>query len=64
MQYGICNLGIVSLRLEASHKSELISQVLYGELFKITEKRKHWSKIRLADDGTVGWMDKKQYQEL
>ena len=64
MQYGICNLGIISLRLETSHKSELVSQVLYGEIFKITEKRKHWSKIKLFDDGTIGWIDNKQYQEL
>lgn len=64
MRYGICNLGIIALRLEASHKSELISQVLYGEIFKITEKRKHWSKIKLSDDGTAGWIDNKQYQEL
>jgi hypothetical protein len=64
MQYGICNLSIVPLRFEASDKSELVSQVLYGEWFKVIEKRKHWSKIRLAFDTYEGWIDNKQYLSI
>lgn len=61
MQYGICNLNVVPLRLEPSDKSELVSQVLYGEHFKILEPRKNWSKIRIAFDGYEGWIDNKQF---
>ncbi|TBN06825.1 hydrolase Nlp/P60 [Hyunsoonleella flava] len=64
MQYGICNLSIVPLRFEASDKSELVSQVLYGEWFKVIEKRKSWSKIRLAFDKYEGWVDNKQYADI
>ncbi|WP_445732893.1 C40 family peptidase [Mariniflexile sp.] len=64
MQYGICNLSIVPLRLDASDKSELVSQVLYGDFFKILEQRKNWSKIRLGFDGYEGWIDNKQYVEI
>lgn len=64
MQYGICNLSIVPLRFEASDKSELVSQVLYGEHFKIIEQRKSWSKIRIAFDKYEGWIDNKQYLEI
>ena len=64
MQYGICNLSIVPLRSEASDKSELISQVLYGDYFKILEQRKSWSRIRLAYDKYEGWIDNKQYQKI
>ncbi|WP_435132075.1 NlpC/P60 family protein [Formosa sp. A9] len=63
MQYGVCNLSIVPLRLEPSDKSELVSQVLYGEHFKVLEQRKNWSKIRLAFDSYEGWVDNKQYIE-
>jgi len=62
MQYGICHLSIVSLRFEPSDKSELVSQVLYGEVFKVIEHRKKWSKIRLAFDKYEGWIDNKQFQ--
>ena len=64
MQYGICNLSIVSLRFEAADASELVSQVLYGDVFKVLEQRKSWSKIRLAFDTYEGWVDHKQYIEL
>jgi gamma-D-glutamyl-L-lysine dipeptidyl-peptidase len=64
MQYGICNLSIVSLRLEPLDTSELISQVLYGEFFKVLELRKNWSRIRLAFDDFEGWIDNKQYKEI
>ena len=61
MQYGICNLSIVPLRFEATDTSELVSQLLYGDYFKVLEQRKHWSKIRLAFDSYEGWIDNKQY---
>lgn len=64
MQYGICNLSIVPLRLEPSDVSELVSQVLYGDYFKILEQRKSWSKIRLGFDKYEGWIDNKQYLEI
>ena len=61
MQYGLCNLSIVALRNEPSDKSELTSQVLYGEWFKVLEQRKKWSRIRLSYDGYEGWIDNKQF---
>ncbi|AXO78993.1 hydrolase Nlp/P60 [Olleya aquimaris] len=64
MQFGICNLSIVPLRLETSDISELVSQVLYGDTFKVLEQRKQWSKIRLAFDKYEGWIDNKQYLEI
>lgn len=64
MIYGICNLSIVPLRLDASNTSELLSQVLYGELFKVLEQRKKWSRIRLAFDNYEGWIDNNQYIEI
>lgn len=64
MQFGICNLSIVPLRLETSDTSELVSQVLYGDTFKVLELRKQWSKIRLAFDKYEGWIDNKQYLEI
>jgi len=60
MKYGLCNLSVVPLRAEPSDTSELVSQVLYGELFKVIEQRKKWSRIRLFFDRYEGWVDNKQ----
>ena len=61
MKYGICNLSIVPLRAEAADSSELVTQVLYGEVFKVSESRKKWSRIRLAFDSYEAWIDNKQF---
>ena len=64
MTYGVCNLSIIPLRAEASDSSELVSQILYGEIFKVLEKRSKWSRIRLAFDSYEGWVDNKQFAAL
>jgi hypothetical protein len=60
--FGICNLAIIPLRFEPSDKSEIVSQVLFGEHFEILEQLKQWSKIKLQYDDYEGWVDSKQYQ--
>jgi hypothetical protein len=60
--YAICNLSIVPLRAEPSDKSEMISQVLFGDTFIILEKTKHWSRIKLSFDDYEGYIDNKQYE--
>lgn len=62
--FGICNLAIVSLRLEPSDKSEQVSQLLFGEHFKILEQNPKWIHIELAYDGYKGWIDSKQFQQI
>lgn len=62
--FGICNLAIVPIRLEASHRSEMVSQLLFGEHFQVLEKSKGWIKIKLQFDGYEGWIDEKQYQPI
>ena len=62
--FGICNLAIVPLRAEASDKSEQVSQLLFGEHFKIIEATAKWSQIELAFDGYIGWIDNKQFQSI
>lgn len=64
MRYGICNLGIVPIRLEPSDTSEMVTQALYGDYFKVLEQRKKWSRIRFAFDMYEGWIDNKQYLEV
>ena len=64
MLYGICNLSIVPLRSETSDTSEMVSQVLFGEHFKVLEKRKKWSKIRIHFDACEGYIDNKQFVEI
>ncbi|HWR93863.1 MAG TPA: C40 family peptidase [Flavobacterium sp.] len=62
--FGICNLAIIPLRIESNDRSEIVSQVLFGEHFEVLEQFKQWSKIRLQYDNYEGWIDSKQFQVI
>ena len=62
--FGICNLAIIPLRAEPNDRSEIVSQVLFGEHFEVLEQLKQWSKIKLQYDQYEGWVDSKQYQKI
>ncbi|PQB04323.1 C40 family peptidase [Aureitalea marina] len=64
MKYGICQLSIVPVREDKSDRSEMVTQLLYGELFKILETRKKWWKVRSQIDNYEGWIDPKQGLEI
>lgn len=44
--------------------SEMITQLLYGEYFKILEERGKWSKIRNAFDSSEGWISNRQLLKI
>ncbi len=62
MQYGVAFLSVSALRESPSDTAEQVTQVLYGELFKVVEVRKKWSRIRLHLDKYDGWIDNKQFR--
>src|SRR5690606_28494123 len=64
MAGGICNLSVVPLRASASHRSEIVSQVLFGESFEIVQHEKDWHLIRLMDGPYEGWIQHGQFIEI
>jgi hypothetical protein len=64
MQYGICHLSVVPVRSVPDNIGEMVSQLLYGEHFKILEARTSWSKIRMAFDQCEGWVLNEQIFSL
>jgi hypothetical protein len=52
--FGICNLAIIPLRFEPNDRSEIVSQVLFGEDFEILENTEQWSRIKMHFDGYEG----------
>jgi len=59
--FGFCNLSVVPCRREPSDKSEMTTQLLFGEHFEILEEHKSWIYICSAIDGYKSWIDRKQY---
>ncbi|NOX45733.1 MAG: C40 family peptidase [Chlorobi bacterium] len=59
MQMGICNLSVIPVRAETSEKSEMTTQILFGELLTVNEQKGSWSHVRLVYDNYEGWVDTK-----
>lgn len=64
MRYGICTLSIVPMRKEASHSSELVSELLFNDIYKIIDENEEWLKIQCMYDSYEGWIRKLQHYEI
>lgn len=64
MNFGICHLSLAPIREENSHRSEMVSQLLYGDCFEILKKKKEWLYIRCLFDDYCGWIDEKQSKPI
>jgi cell wall-associated NlpC family hydrolase len=55
------NYNIINVYNKKSIKSGLVTQILYGEKFKIISKYRKWCKIKLRNDGYKGYIIKKKF---
>ena len=64
MNFGISEFSIVPVRKDPSHRTEMSTQILFGERFKIIDKIKKWVYIELLFDGSYGWVENSSIKEL
>ena len=56
MDFGICLQSVVPLRSEPSHRAEMVTQLLFGELLRVISFNKEWALVQLAYDDYQGWI--------
>lgn len=61
---GICLVGVIPVRKEPSHRSEMVTQLLFGELFSVLEEKEDWICILAEWDNYNGWIERKQAEIL
>lgn len=64
MRLGICKLSVVPMRKDAFHTSELVSELLFNDIYKIIEENDDWLKIQCLYDSYEGWIRKLQHHEI
>lgn len=64
MKYGVSKLSIVPGRIEPADQSEMVTQVLFGDHYKIIDERAKWVRVRSAYDKYECWIDRKQSFEI
>ncbi len=63
MNYGQCQLPIVPVRATASDAAEQVTQLLFGEGYRVmdTAKEGKWIQIQSLQDQYEGWIDHRQH---
>ena len=54
------NYSVINLYQKTSNKSEIVTQMIYGEGFKIINESLKWIKIKIKEDRYIGYIIKKK----
>ena len=62
----ICNQSYLPLRAEPADRAEMVSTILFGEVYELLEEVEgtHWHKARCREDGYQGYLFIKQPKEV
>ena len=63
MKNNFLNISVTSIHAKSSSDSEVTSQLLYGEKFKILSKKKDWIKIKTNYDNYIGYIKKSNFYQ-
>lgn len=55
MAFVACIVPVCPIRKEASHRSEMVSELLFGEVAEVLEVNKSFTKLRSLYEGYEGW---------
>ena len=61
---GVSILSIVPMRSEPSERSEMVSQLLFGEYFIIIGQNEKWLHVQSGIDGYQGWITTNMVRDL
>ncbi len=60
MPFALCSVPVAPMRKEPSHKSEMVSQLLFGEGVEVLEEEDHFVRLKCTFDGYEGWCQRTQ----
>lgn len=58
-QFAFCHAPVCSVRSTDSDRSEMISQLVFGETVEVLEQSMDWIRIKSIDDGYEGLVDRR-----
>jgi hypothetical protein len=60
MSFVVCIVPVAPLRKESAHRSEMVSQLLFGEVAEVLQETALFINLRCAYDGYEGWCQRSQ----
>ena len=63
-KYFTNNISVINLYKKPSKKSEIVTQMIFGESFSISKKNKNWLKVKIKEDGYKGFIQNKKFSNF
>ncbi len=63
-KYFTNNFSVINLYKKPSVKSEVVTQMIYGDSFSISKKSKKWLKIKIKEDNYRGYIKNKNFSDF
>ena len=64
LSFGCCTLAFIPLRAAASHRSEMVSQLLFGESYRVLAATDEWLEVETGYDAYRGFIAANQHTPL
>ena len=64
IKYLTNNFSIINLHKKPSAASEIVTQMIYGDSFSISKKKRKWLKIKIKEDNYKGYIKNKKFQNF
>jgi hypothetical protein len=58
------NISVLAMRKEPSHRSEMVSQILFGDEVRIHKENGEWALISTQHDGYRAWIESKHFEQF
>ena len=63
-KYFTNNFSVINLYKKPSKKSEVVTQIIFGESFSVLKKNKNWLRIKIKEDGYKGFIQNKKFSNF
>ena len=63
-KYFTNNFSIINLYKKPNRKSEVVTQMIYGDNFSVSKKSRNWLKIKIKNDGYKGYVKNKNFSKF
>ncbi len=63
-KYFTNNFSVINLYKKPSVRSEVVTQMIYGDSFSVSKKSKKWLKIKIKEDNYKGYILNKKYSNF
>ena len=63
-KYFTNNFTVTNLHKKPSIKSEIVTQMIFGDTFSITKRSKKWLKVKIKEDGYNGFVKNRKFSKF